>query len=83
MEGLLFLGTRSFLTERYPPCPLPEGRGEFQWGIFRGECPEKFPPEKFPAPGAGLGVGGFHYLINFLNYNWEGGNTRSAGFQVR
>ncbi len=27
-----------------------------------------FPPPLTPPLGAGLGVGGFHYLIDFLNY---------------
>ncbi len=39
------------------PLPIPEGRGEFPWGIFRGECHEKCPLEKFPALGGGVGGG--------------------------
>ncbi len=52
-------------------------------GHFSGHSPRKMPLEKFPAPGGGLGVGGFHYLINFLNYNNRRADwgTETAGQQ--
>ncbi len=40
-----------------PLPPFPAERGEFNGAVFRGLRPEKPRPNKFPAPGAGLGVG--------------------------
>ncbi len=49
-------------------------------GHFSGHSPRKMPLRKVPRPwGRGLGWGGFHYLIIFLNDNGARATNRFDG----